>query len=184
MYYFLRQNLFESLGMIEIEGHTPETGAVDWISGHVFATPIANQTLMLDPSYGKNLPDFFDTTVPVMSDRLLSFLRKHGIDNVDAYPVTLQNKETGQKIDGYFAVNFIGCLDCVKLDESVYELTFGAPDFTGHIVIDETRVYGTNCFRIQGGPGFLVISQDIADALRKETWAGILVQSTEDYAGV
>lgn len=184
MYYFLRQNLFETLDIIEIAGHTAETGGLDWVGGHAFAEPLGHQVLMLDPGYGKNLPDFFDTTIPVMSERLLSFLRAQGIDNVDAYPVTLQNIETGQQINGYSAVNFIGCLNCIKLDESEYQMTFGSPEFTGRIVIDEDRVHGAKCFRLEDGPGLLVISQGIADALNKETWVALMVQPTELYDGI
>lgn len=184
MYYFLRQNLFETQDMIEIAGHTADTGALDWMGGHAFSEPLGHQVLMLDPGCGKNLPDFFDTTVPVMSERLLSFLRLRGVDNVDAYPVTLQNRETGQQINGYSAVNFMGCLDCANLAESEYEISFGSPDFTGRIVIDEARAHGAKCFRLEYGPGFLVVAQDIADALNKEIWSGLLLQPTELYSGI
>ena len=36
---------------------------------------------MLDPAYGTNFPDFFDTTVPVMSQPLINALHEIGIDN-------------------------------------------------------------------------------------------------------
>lgn len=184
MYYFLRQNLFETLDMIEIEGHTEETGCLDWVGGQVFTVPLAHQVLMLDPEYGKNLPDFFDTTIPVMSERLLDFLTAQGIHNINVYPVTLQNGETGQQIRGYSAVNILGSLDCANLDESEYEMTFGSPEFTGRILLDEARVQGAKCFRLENGPGLVVISEDIANALSRETWEGLLVQPTERYQGI
>lgn len=183
MFYFLRQNLFEELDMIQLVGHTPETGALSWIAGHKFAAPLSPQVLMLDPQHGNNFPDFFDSTVPVMSERLISFLVKLGVDNMDTYPVVLKNKISGEEVLGYFAVNVIGCIDATKLEGSQYRLRFGKPYFTGPIVIDDAKVHGASFFRTLYGPGFIVISQDIADALLKETWAGILIQPTENYAG-
>jgi len=56
-FYFLRQNLFATLGMIEITGHTELTGSYSWTAGAKFDTPVPEQTLLLDPAYGTNLPE-------------------------------------------------------------------------------------------------------------------------------
>lgn len=184
MFYFLRQNLFKQQDMIQLVGHSAETGALSWIAGHKFATPLRPQTLMLDPKHGNNFPDFFDTTVPVMSNRLIAFLVNLGIDNIDAYPVVLHNTVSGEDVLGYSAINVIGCIDATKLEGSQYRLRFGKPYFTGSIVIDDTKVNGAPLFRTLYGPGFIVISKIIADALQKESWAGILLQPTEQYEGV
>ncbi|HWV15058.1 MAG TPA: hypothetical protein VN030_06460 [Cellvibrio sp.] len=184
MFYFLRENLFDDLGLIQLEGHTVETAALDWIDGQKFSAPLPLQTLILDPQYGNNFPDFFDTTVPVMSGRLASFLRKYGADNIDAYPVMLHNKASGEYVSDYFAVNIIGCFNAAKLEESQYRLRFGKPYFTGRIALDNSLTPALPCFRLLYGPGLIVISQHIAEMLARETWTGILVQATEDYAGV
>ena len=183
MFYFLRQNLFEYQNMIKLVGHTIETSALSWIAGHRFAAPLKSQTLMLDPTHGNKFPDFFDTTVPLMSKRLISFLVNLGINNIDTYPVLLRNNVSGEDV-GYFAVNVIGCIDAEKLEGSQYRLRFGEPYFTGTIVIDELKVCDSSFFRTFYGPGFIVISQSIADELQKESWAGLLLQPTEHYAGV
>nr|WP_315239720.1 hypothetical protein [uncultured Flavobacterium sp.] len=39
-------------------------------------------------------------------------------------------------------------------------------------------------FRTPYGPGFIVISQSIANALQRESWEGLLLQPTEHYTGV
>lgn len=184
MFYFLRQNIFNQKNMVKLDGHTSETGALSWIAGKKFTESLKPQILVIDPKHGTNLPDFFDTTVPVMSNRLISFLVDLGVDNIDSYTVILHNKVTGEDVEGYSAVNVIGCIDAEKLEESEYSLCFGEPDFTGSIVIDESKVNDASFFRTLYGPGFIVISQRIADALQRESWAGILVQPTEDYQGV
>lgn len=169
--------------MIQLVGHTPETGALSWISGHKFTTPLKPQTLMLDPKHGNNFPDFFDSTVPVMSNRLITFLVNLGIDNMDTYPVVLHNIVSAEDVLGYSAVNVIGCIDATQLEGSQYRLRFGKPYFTGAIVIDDLKAHESSFFRTLYGPGFIVISQDIADALQKESWSGLLLQPTEHYAG-
>ncbi len=184
MFYFLRQNIFEHQNFIQLVGHTPETGVLSWIAGHKFTAPLKPQTLMLDPKHGNNFPDFFDSTVPVMSNRLIAFLVNLGIDNIDTYPVVLHNTVSGEDVLGYSAVNVIGCIDAEKLEGSQYRLRFGEPYFTGTIVIDELKVGDSSFFRTLYGPGFIVISQSIADAFQRESWAGLLLQATEHYGGV
>jgi hypothetical protein len=172
MFYFLRQNLF---------GHTVETGALSWISGQKFQAPLKLQTLIVNPVHGDNFPDFFDSTVPVMSNRLIDFLINLGVDNIDRYPVILNNIASGEDVGGYSAVNVIGCIDAEKLEESTYRLRFGKPYFTGGITIDKEKVGDASFFRTVYGPGFIVISQRIADALKAENWSGILLQPTVDF---
>lgn len=183
MFYFLRQNLFEHQNIVQLVGHNIETGQLSWITGHKFTEPLKLQTLRIDFKYGNNFPDFFDTTVPVMSNRLISFLINQGVDNMDTYPVVLHNIVSGEDVLGYSAVNVIGCIDAEKLEESQYRLNFGKPYFTGAIVMDDLKVGDSSFFRTLYGPGFIVISQSIADALETEPWSGILLQQTEDYQG-
>lgn len=184
MFYFLRQNLFEQQNMVQLVGHTSETGTLSWIAGHKFTAPLKPQILMLDPEYGNDFPDFFDSTVPVMSNRLIAFLVNLGVDNMDTYPVVLHNNVSGEDVFGYSVVNVIGCIDAEKLESSQYRLRFGEPYFTGTIVIDDLKAGDSSFFRTPYGPGFIVISKNIADALKTESWSGILLQKTEDYEGV
>jgi hypothetical protein len=169
--------------MARLVGHTLETGALSWISGQKFAVSLKSQTLMIDSKYGNNFPDFFDSTIPVMSNRLITYLVNHGVDNIDTYPVVLHNNVSGEDVLSYSAVNVIGCIDAEKLEVSEYRLRFGEPYFTGPIAIDDSKVNGSSFFRTLYGPGFIVISQNIADALQKGAWSGLLLQPTEDYKG-
>ncbi len=182
MYYFLRQDLFKAQNIIEIAGHMKETGELNWIAGQAFEKPLAPQELILDSSYGTVFPDFFDTTIPVMSEKLLTFLESLGINNIDRYPVTLNDK--GKKYQGFFAVNVIGSIDAVDLENSEYRLRLKRPYFTGTIVIDENKVNGARFFRLQNGPGFIVVSREIAEELMKHEWSAVLLQPTEEYDGI
>jgi hypothetical protein len=182
MYYFLRQNIFEEQNIIEINGHTAETGELNWIAGRPFSKPLTVQELLLDSAYGSDFPDFFDTTIPVMSEKLLTFLVNLGVNNIDEYAVNLNDK--GKKYQGFFAVNVIGSIDCVDLENSPYRLRFNKPYFTGKIVIDENKVKGARFFRLLHGPGLVVVSQEIAEELMKHEWSAVMLQPTEEYEGV
>lgn len=183
MFYFLRQNLFEIQGNIEIVGHTETTSQFMWTAGIKFDKPVRKETLMLDPDYGTNFPDFFDTTIPVMSESLIEGLRGIEIDNFDVYPMTLKRTDTGEEFNNYSAVNLIGCVDAVDLENSEYRLRFGNPYFTGKITIDPLKNLGYNAFRLLNGPGFVVVNQRTAEKLESRGFRAVLLQPTIEYRG-
>ena len=182
-YFFLCQNLYEQQGNIEIVGHTPVTSSFDWLRGAKFTQPFPKETLMLDPSYGKDLPDLFDTSVPVMSKRLLASLQAAGVDNVDAYDVALQRIDDGTTFDGHVAFNVLGCLDAIDPKKSAHRLRFGKPYYTGAITIDPSRAHDLSLFRLALGPPFVVIADRIAEALRGQPFRGVTIMPTTAYQG-
>lgn len=183
VFYFLRQNLFETQGIIEIVGHTAATSQFPWTTGIKFDQPVPRETLILDPAYGTTLPDFFDTTTPVMSKSLIDGLHDAGIYNLDEYPIVLKRMDTGEEITSYSAVNFIGCVDAVDLEKSEYRLRFGKPYFTGRLTIDPSRTLGCKAFRLQKGPGFVVVSEQPAKLLQSRGFRAVLLQPTTEYTG-
>ncbi len=182
MYYFLRQDIFKGKNIIEIAGHNAQTGKLNWVAGRPFPESLSVQELVLDSRYGLDFPDFFDTTIPVMSKKLLTFLVNAGVKNMDSYSVILN--DSAKKVHDFFAVNVIGSIDGVDLEKSEYRLRFNKPYFTGKVVIDESKVNGAHLFRLLQGPGFIVVSQEIAEEIMKHEWSAILLQPTEEYKGV
>ncbi len=183
IFHFLRQNVFDAGPFIEIVGHTPDTADLPWVQGTRFDPPPQPLVLELDPSYGSDFPDFFDTTVPVMSNRLLALLRGLAIDNIDAFPVQLHHPGTGELVTGWQAVNVIGNVDAADLSQSEYRLVLGDPHFTGRIVIDAARTGGLPLFRLENGPGFLVCTVSVAQAVKAAGLKAVLLQPTEAYEG-
>ncbi len=167
--------------MIEIEGHTEETGKYLWTEGHKFPEAIPEQTLILDPEYGTDLPAFFDTTIPVMSNALIGKLRDLGVDNIDCYPVVLKREDSGEEYRDYQMVNFIGCIDAI--DYTKVELPDSAFLYDGSIVINEEKVKGVKAFRLKTPVDLLVISEFVAKGLMESNFKALLLQPTEDYAG-
>jgi hypothetical protein len=182
-FYFLRQDLFDATNIIEVSGHTEETGKHLWTEGVRFSEPVPVQTLELDPDYGTEMADFFDTTVPLMSERLIKALTSAGVDNFDAYPMILQREDTGEKWTNYKAMNFIGRIDAIDRAKSdCEEDELGALECQS-ITIDPKRVGNALCFRLLDGPDLLVIHEQVAQELRKHEFVALLVQKTEDYDG-
>lgn len=183
MYYFLRQDLFDATDIIEVVGHTEETGKHLWTAGARFAEPVPPQTLELDADYGTVFPDFFDTTIPLMSERLLEALTAAGVDNFDAYPMVLRRTDTGEEVRNYKAVNFIGRIDALDRDASECEEdVIGALECRS-VTVDPARAGDAICFRLLEGPDLLVIHESVATRLRRQPFVAVLIQKTEDYDG-
>lgn len=183
MYFFLRQDLFDATNIIEIVGHTETSAAFEWTDGVRFDRPVPPFTLLLDPSYGTEFPDFFDTTIPVMSARMVDGLRALGISNFDAYPVTLRNAKDGSERTDFFAINVVGVADAVDPSESPHRLRGGKPKYTGAIVIDPTKTNGLGFFRLERGPSFIVVTEDLAKKLIALGLTAVLLQPIDDYTG-
>lgn len=184
MYYFCRQNLFENLGVFEIVGHTDVTGQYLWTAGNKFSDPIPKQTLIIDPAYGTEFPDFFDTSIPVMSQSLIDAFHKAGVDNFDAYQVTLKRKDSGEEFEGYYAVNFLGCVSAIDFEKTEYTTKRrGRKKFDGPIYVDDNKAHSFKAFRLSEGPSFLVVSDQVAQVLKSQNFRALLLQPTTDYDG-
>jgi hypothetical protein len=182
-YYFLRQDVFGDAEAIEIEGHTPTTGELDWEAGQPFDVAPLGETLVLDAAYGSDMPDYFETTVPVMSARLLAALRDAGVDNIVSYPVRLQRNDTEEPIDGWEAINLIGAVEAMDLSRTPHRLLFGKPEATGPVFLSDERTNDLQAFRLVYGPTHIVITARIASKLAQSEFTGVLLQPTNSYDG-
>ncbi len=141
-FFFLRQNLFGDATGIEIEGHTEASAKFQWTAGVRFPKPFPCETFKLNDAYGRNYPDFFDTSVPVMSQRLVEQLRASGVSNIDAYPVVLHDARNQHQRTDYVAVNVVGCVNAVDFEKTSHEIRRGKPKLNGTIAIDERLTNG------------------------------------------
>lgn len=182
-YWFLRQDLFGATDCIELAGHTEVSASFGWVDGRRFDRPFPHETFALDDAYGRALPDFFDTSVPVMSTRMIDSLVSEGVSNLDTYPVTLRDQRTGTAYSTYRAINVVGVVDAIDLASSEYELRRNKPRFTGRITIDPSRVGDLHVFRLPCSPRFIVVDRSIAERLLAAGLRAVLLQPTVDYRG-
>ena len=165
MYYMLRKSDFEDYGITKeprlARGVSFQTGAT--ITGEV------PRPLVLEVNTTQAHPptDFLQMKIPVLSDRLVAKLGDLGIDNVQLFPVQLRNDGTKETWDGYNAVNVLGLISCLAIEQS--KATPGLPPLytfdLSDLVIDERRTDGTLLFRLLEAPRVILVHEQIADAL-------------------
>jgi len=182
-YFFLRQDLFGDATAIEIEGHTDTSAQFNWVDGIKFDRPFPLETFWLNDAYGANYPDFFDTTIPVMSSRLIEALTSRGVSNLDIYPVVLKTRRDGLERTDYRAVNVVGRIDAVDLAQSPHEMRRGKPRFNGSVAIDERLTGGALAFRLPYSPRFIVVADPVARHLQTLSLDSVLLQPTRAYVG-
>jgi hypothetical protein len=122
---------------------------------------------VLDYSYGKQFPDFFDTTVPVMSHRLIEALKEAGVTNFGIYPVTLIDPCDSSETNGFSVINLIGEIDVIDWSRNKHYLRFGRPVAPGSIYLQSQVVSQRRAFRLKGGLGFIVGDHAVADSIKK-----------------
>jgi len=66
---------------------------------------------------------------------------------------------------------------------SQYRSRFGKPYFTGSVAIEPTRVGEYRAFRLLKGPGFIVVTEQVAEHLRRSDYRAVLLQPTTQYGG-
>jgi hypothetical protein len=162
----------------------PDLGKV-WRTGErfdqTFPVPLR---CTLDPRGGPDLPDaFLADRIPLFSDRLVEALRGAGVDNLDCYETELVESSTGKVYRQYKAVNIIGKVLCVDLEQSAYdpESQFPMIEFE-RIVVDPARIGVLRMFRLAENPAFILVAEPLKRVLERESWRGVAVFALDDLA--
>ncbi|MCG8313632.1 MAG: hypothetical protein MI976_10480 [Pseudomonadales bacterium] len=180
MYYFITEDL-DNTSIMNFVGHSEKSGKRLWVSGQKFSEPYPQDVFYVKPCMesGKEMPDFFDSTVPLMSKRMVQAIESLGIDNFDSYPVIIKEQNTENEWHDYLAINIIGLVDAIDREKSDIDED---DDYVFHsTVIDNSRTHGLYCFRLYRGSDLLVVHEKIAKALIKMNLKGVLIIKTEDY---
>ena len=183
MFYFLRQDILHDTDTVELIGHSDTTADLPWFDGVRFDRNMPLQVLQIDSSYGSRLPDIFDTSIPVMSTRLLTTLLRNGVSNIENYPIELKNQETGESYDNYHAVNVVGLVDAINPAASPHRSRFGRPHYTGPIFLNKSSEILQPLFRLASGPALIVVAKALASAIEREDFVAVLLQPLDDYDG-
>jgi hypothetical protein len=188
-WWFLSEDL-KNLGMKEFRGHTDTSGKRMWTSGHRFDDPFPAEEFQVSTRVigygfpdGDDMPDLFDTTVPLMSERLLKALMAAGVDNIDAYPVKMVDQAKGLIWNNYHAINVIGRVDALDRANTKTKRdinTSSNPCYLS-VAIDDARAHDLLCFRLHKGPREMVIHEKVASQLAPQGFKGVLLVRTEDF---
>lgn len=170
MYYVLycETPMDEEDGYLDIEDGLEIEGVDCWDIGRRFDVDIPNP-LQVDlvpvEGYTGEPAEMHDGNILLMSNRLVAALKEAGVDNLDCYPATLKNVETG-KTFSYQAVNIIGVMAAADLEKSQWQSYDGEPlfdvNFEG-LEINEQAAQGALLFRLAESTDTILIHEKVRD---------------------
>src|SRR4051812_40856415 len=110
MYYVWRKDTRLTKKFAHFRKEPAGYKAADWISGAELKSAPPNLTLLSDAETPQALSDLLLTSaqLQVFSPRLVKVLASLGATNLQYFPVTIQNQDTGARREDYVAANIVG----------------------------------------------------------------------------
>ncbi|WP_026179774.1 imm11 family protein [Hahella ganghwensis] len=177
MYYEIRSNIYSDYG---VQKKPSMTSKINFIRGGLIPLPEFHE-FNVEVNYTNDNPPgplVGPTSFPMMNASLIEVLQNCGADNLQLFPVRMINPETNQEWDSHQAVNILGMIDCVDMDQSESFLISGSPndapplvDFD-EIVIKQEAVMGASIFRIPHSPSTIIVHESIINALKANPYPG------------
>jgi hypothetical protein len=127
--------------------------------------------------------DIIGGVLTLFHNMLCDELTKLGVDNVEYFPVDLENQE-GEIEKKYSLVNILGLLDAVDRTSSVIipRATGGRGDLRS-FKIDPAVARGQRIFRVSEAPALIIIDETLQKALNAFEPAGAWMLPTDQYDG-
>lgn len=162
---------------------------VNWMSGQRFAGAVPRPLhARIVGGYEKNtVPPVYAPAVPMMRNDLLASFRRFGVDNIDAYPLVVRNKVTGEEIEGFSAINIIGLVSAA--DPSATEYSVDNPSRLidadiDRLTIDPARTGGALLFRLAEAVTGVVVHERVKNAIEATgAFPNLLFVRPEEWMG-
>lgn len=148
-----------------------------WISGAKHIMPIPDPIeVELNPEFSTELIDAYHEEIPIWSTRLIQTLQNAGVNNLDLYDAVVRDPRTNLETKEYKAVNIIGNVDCVDMEQSKYDERSEqfAREFET-LVIDPDKVHGLKMFRLSERPTLVIVNEDVKNALEAANLRGVRI---------
>jgi len=123
----------------------------------------------------------------VVSEKFKNVLDESGADNIDYYPVVINNNITKRKFDGYYIANIVGLVDCMDMDNSKYQNMAAFPDkirVIENLKIDEDKIKGLVIFRLMQRSSIILINGYMRNILAKEHLSGVKIVQADGYSTI
>ena len=118
-------------------------------------------------------------SVQTMHKRLVAALQAAGVDNLQIFPAVVTDTVSGHTSEDYVVVNVVGLVSCVDMSKSI-----GHPIANAHyferLVIDSNQAHGLLCFRIKQSIIEIIVHQQVADAITKGAFAGVVLEPASE----
>lgn len=150
-------------------------GDFTWVGGGKIEVDLPTpMKFFLDPDSGDFLPAYFEPSIPLMSEKMLSVLSAAGVNNIQTYSTDIY--DTNNKIlkESYFAINIVGRIECVDFEKSDYRPKKSSKRFRfKKIIVDKDKIQGALLFRLHEKPSTVLIHNSVKELLEKEKLPGI-----------
>ena len=137
-----------------------------------FTIPIERYTVEMGPA----LPDVFNKSGLILSDRLYRTILEFGVDNLEAFPGVLNDAETKERFTGYWAINVVGLIAAADWNKSIAAVQPGGPVIDvafDRLVIDDTKARGALMFRLAENTTSVWLHQSLVEHIKKVGFPGV-----------
>ncbi len=123
----------------------------------------------------ERLLDYYSASA-LMTPALVKMLRDTGVDNLQTFPVYIEDDFTGEPLDReYLFVNIIGLISCTSLDASEHN-PIGESYYFHKLRIDESKIHGQLMFRLAESPFEVLVEEKVAQAINSSEFRGIVAE--------
>lgn len=124
------------------------------------------------------------TTGLLFSSRLRQLLASNGVQNIDYYPVEIENSLDATRSDDYQLANLIGRVGCVDFDKSELQMhpRTGSVEFIDSLALDETKIGQLRMFRTAEHAQVIVVHEDVRNACVAASVTGVVFFRPEDFS--
>ncbi len=166
-------------------GSVPESiEPLDWHSGKKLPGPKGVLNLRLLANSGPVLGDVIGSLVTVFSDDLKNALTEFGIDNIDYYPVELEDPNSNEVHGGFWLVNILDRVKCVDVSRSkIVPRPSSSKGILKSFQVDAKQTKGLHLFRLDEKPTLIVIDEPLWSFLMTVPMDGVVLPSTSEYDG-
>jgi len=181
-FYLLEQDL--RIPEIAAIGGVPENiEPLDWLSGKKMPSP-GPLLLPLSSTSGELRTDIMGSLLTLFSDALKDAMSEFSIDNIDYFPVELEDRAANEVETGYWLANIVGLVSCLDVSRSiVVPRPSGAKGRLESFYIDPKRAASLKIFRLAEQPALIIISHDLRKYLMSLSLAGVRMRHTKAYDG-
>ena len=163
-----------------------------WVTGEALVKEPPVATLIGDTDSPTKLSDMILTQfeLPILSPRAVSVLEKLGADNIQYFPVTIKNWQTGDLEKSYRIANIVGLVNCLDKKHATFN-TFPEDENKiswlqqYRILEDKIPVKGRKTplvFRLGEFPFHVLAHKSVKTAFEKERITGSQFIAPEEFA--
>ena len=175
MYYVLSKSYAENPSRHTELSSYPRIKGLWWTDGARFVSPFPSPISISLKPYDPKVPDMgpslsslYLSKIPLFKKELVSALNEIGVRNFDTYEVELLDPDTGEKCNTHVAVNIIGLVSAVDMDNSKYNIPDNIPlidvEFD-ELVIDEKKAQGYLMFRLAENTNTILVHELVKNYL-------------------